>query len=159
MRALLRLYPRAWRELYGKEFAAILATQRMSPRLLLDIIGGAVDARLQPQVRSKQGEVMAVTLLKRCAAAGPEVSKRDQRFAAVTMVAFSFVFGGLYVLAAYLYRGSDLVDALGIMVFPGSLVVAMPFTSLKNYSRAARAVIVGTLLAILAGMSYLATLI
>ena len=101
---------------------------------------------------------MAITLLKRCAA-GSELSTRDQKIAAVAMVAFSFVFGGLYILAAYLYRGSELVDALGIMVFPASLVVAMPFTSLKGHSRAAKAVTVGALLAILAGFSYLATLI
>jgi hypothetical protein len=158
MRILLRLYPKAWRNLYGDEFAGILAAQRMSPRLLLDIIGGAVDARLQPQVRSKEGDVMAMTLLKRCAA-GPELSQRDQKHAAIAMVAFSFVFGGLYILAAYLYRGSELVDALGIMVFPASLIVSMPFTSLKAHSTTAKIVTVGGLLAILAGLSYLATLI
>src|SRR5688572_33298465 len=130
MRLLLRLYPKAWRKLYGEEFAGILKAQRLSPRLLFDIIGGAVDARLQPQVRTNRGDVMAMTLLKRCAARS-EVSTRDQRNAAVTMVAVSIVFGGLYILAAYLYRGSELVDALGIVVFPGALVVAMPFTSLK----------------------------
>ena len=158
MRALLRLYPKAWRDLYGNEFAAILATQRMSPRLLLDIIGGAVDARLQPQVRTNKGDMMAMTLLKRCAA-GPELSTRDQRNTAATMVTFSLLFGGLYVWAAYLYRGNDLVDALGIMVFPASLVVAMPFTSLKGHSRVSQALIVGGLLAILAGISYVATLL
>ena len=158
MRALLRLYPKAWRDLYGNEFAAILAAQRMSPRLLLDIIGGAVDARLQPQVRTNRGDVMAMTLLKRCAARS-EVSTPDQRNAAVTMVAVSIVFGGLYILAAYLYRGSELVDALGIMVFPGALVVAMPFTSLQEHSRVSKVVIVGGLLLVLAGISYVATLI
>jgi len=158
MKILLRLYPKAWRNLYGEEFAGILATQRLSPRLLLDIIGGAVDARLQPQVRSGKGHVMAMTLLKRCAA-GPGVSARDQKYAAVTMVACSVVFGGLYVLAAHLYRGNELVDALGIMAFPGALVVAMPFTSLKRHSTVSKVVIVGGLLLILAGMSYVASLI
>jgi hypothetical protein len=34
MKILLRLYPKAWRDRYGDEFAGILATQRLSPRLL-----------------------------------------------------------------------------------------------------------------------------
>lgn len=50
MSALLRLYPRAWRERYGDELAALLEDQPATLLDRLDLIRGAVDARLHPQV-------------------------------------------------------------------------------------------------------------
>ncbi|HEY8167602.1 MAG TPA: hypothetical protein VIF84_02700 [Candidatus Limnocylindrales bacterium] len=50
MSHLLRLYPRAWRERYGDEMLALLETQPASPLDQLDLIRGALDARLHPQV-------------------------------------------------------------------------------------------------------------
>lgn len=158
MKGLIFLYPRAWRDHYGEEFAEILASQRLSLGLIVDIIGGAVDARLRPQVRTI-GADMTTTFLKRCAAGGPALTEREQRIGATAMVVFSLVFAVLYVLAAYQYPGNELVHAFGIMAFPAALVVSMPFTYLKGQSRAAQAfTVLGTLL-ILAGASYLATLI
>lgn len=50
MRLLLALYPRGWRRRYGAEFGAVLDEQRSSPGLLLDVVLGAIDAHLDPQV-------------------------------------------------------------------------------------------------------------
>src|SRR5262249_46122142 len=52
MTALLRLYPQDWRDRYGDEFLALLETK--PPDLLdrVDIVRGAVDARLHPQRRN-----------------------------------------------------------------------------------------------------------
>ena len=159
MKILLRLYPKAWRKLYGDEFAGILAAQRMSPRLLMDIIGGAVDARLQPQVRMAGGDTMTRNLLKRCAASGPPLSKKDEYLGAAAMIGFSLLFAGLYTWASYVYRDNEMVDAFGIMAFPAALVATMPFTYLKGQSRTARVVTVGGLLLFLAAISYIAALI
>lgn len=41
---LIRLYPRAWRERYGEEFEALLEDCLLSPREVLDVIIGALDA-------------------------------------------------------------------------------------------------------------------
>ncbi len=46
---LLRLYPPAWRRRYGPEVRAMLAEEPRSLRLGLDLIAGAVDARIHPQ--------------------------------------------------------------------------------------------------------------
>lgn len=46
---LLRLYPRAWRERYGEEFAALLGERPASPRDTFDIVLGALDAHLRPR--------------------------------------------------------------------------------------------------------------
>jgi hypothetical protein len=50
VRALLALYPSAWRRRYGFEFAALLDDQPPSPALIWDIVLGAIDAHLDPQV-------------------------------------------------------------------------------------------------------------
>jgi hypothetical protein len=47
---LLRLYPRRWRRRYGDEFAALLEDLAGTPhrwRLAVDVVRGAVDARLE----------------------------------------------------------------------------------------------------------------
>lgn len=55
MRLLLALYPRGWRRRYGAEFGAVLDEQRSSPGLLLDVVLGAIDAHLDPQI-AEDGE-------------------------------------------------------------------------------------------------------
>ncbi len=50
MSGLLRLYPRAWRARYGNEFAELLEARPPSLRDRVDIVIGAIDARLYPQV-------------------------------------------------------------------------------------------------------------
>lgn len=51
MSALLRLYPRAWRDRYGDELEALLEEQPPTLADHFDLIRGALDARLHPQVR------------------------------------------------------------------------------------------------------------
>ena len=50
MKRLLALYPRAWRQRYGDEFLALLEAERPAARLVLDVVVGALDAWLRPQV-------------------------------------------------------------------------------------------------------------
>jgi hypothetical protein len=47
--ALVRLYPRAWRERYGEEFEALMTSHPLGPRMIFDILLGAIDARFSPQ--------------------------------------------------------------------------------------------------------------
>ena len=46
IRALTGLYPRGWRARYGEEFEAFLETQRLTPMMVIDVVLGALDARL-----------------------------------------------------------------------------------------------------------------
>ena len=50
MSALVRLYPQAWRDRYADEFLDLLDTRPPGLRDRLDILLGAVDARLNPEV-------------------------------------------------------------------------------------------------------------
>ena len=47
MRWLLALYPRAWRDRYGEEFEGLLEQERVTPLLVMNVLGGALDARVQ----------------------------------------------------------------------------------------------------------------
>jgi hypothetical protein len=48
---LLRLYPRPWRDRYQEEFVALMSERPPSLADRLDIVRGAIDARLQPQLQ------------------------------------------------------------------------------------------------------------
>lgn len=50
MYRLLRLYPEHWRVRYGEEFAALLETCPPTPFVLLDVLLGALDAHLHPDI-------------------------------------------------------------------------------------------------------------
>jgi Rieske Fe-S protein len=50
-RAILRLYPAAWRERYRDELEDLLGLRRVGAGDLADLLRGALDARMHPQVR------------------------------------------------------------------------------------------------------------
>ena len=50
MNTLMHLYPRAWRERYGDELVALLEEHPPTLADLFDLMRGAFDARLHPQV-------------------------------------------------------------------------------------------------------------
>ena len=50
MTRLIALYPRAWRDRYETEFRALMAERPPRPGDRFDIVRGAIDARLNPQV-------------------------------------------------------------------------------------------------------------
>ena len=56
MTSLMRLYPRDWRERYEDEFLSLLAERPPDVRDRLDIVRGAIDARVRPQVRRGAGD-------------------------------------------------------------------------------------------------------
>ena len=124
MNWLLRLYPEPWRQRYGEEFAAVLVSQRASLGLVLDVLGGAIDAHLHPQIKnshSKQttgDDTMTLAMLQRCAAGGPRLSPQDQRIAAFFMILSSVAIALLYIGLTKLYPHSPAVEAVGYSSFP-----------------------------------------
>lgn len=162
---LVRLYPRAWRERYGAEMSAMLEQMSLTPAAVIDLVAGAVDARVAPHLlasrsnsSSEKEKAMLSSMMKRCAA-GPALSVRDQWIGASVMLGSCLLFSVAYVYAAHRYRGNELVDAFGVMAFPAALLISMPFTYVKGHSRITQWIIVGVSLVILAAISYVATLI
>ena len=94
--SLLALYPRSWRLRYGEEIAAILGQERLTLSRVVDLILGAVDAHLHPELA---GPVLA-------AAGGgtfPPPPGRPRRWLIVimaTLVAVFLLYGGLYAYRA-----------------------------------------------------------
>jgi hypothetical protein len=74
MNRLLGLYPRAWRERYGDELVALLEEHPATLVDLIDLIRGALDARLHPQVggstRPDKASDVSQRILALVAAAG-----------------------------------------------------------------------------------------
>jgi hypothetical protein len=120
----LRLYPARWRERYGEEFAAMLASQRASVGLVLDVFSGAIDAHLHPQIQSsdskqpKGADTMTLELLQRCAAGGPKISPGDQRIASFSMITSALVMAILYIVLTKRYGLAPAVQALFYMSVP-----------------------------------------
>jgi len=118
MNWLLRLYPAPWRARYGEEFAAVLARQRASPGMVLDVLAGAIDARLHPQIQesdSKQmkGEdTMTLEMFARCAAGGPKLSPSERRIAYWLSIWSALFIAILYLVLTKIYREAPAVQAV-----------------------------------------------
>lgn len=163
LRALMRLYPRVWRDRYADEMSAMLSGVPLTPASILDLVAGAIDARVAPQpVRGSHSaappekeKAMFTNLMKRCAV-GPNVTPQDKWLGTTAMLVLSVVFAVLYVLASWKYRDNEYVDAWGIMAFPAAMLLTMPLTYLKGHSRTSQVVIVGGCLLFLFVVSILA---
>jgi len=129
MKWLLQLYPARWRERYGEEFGAVLASQRASVGIVLDVLGGAIDAHLYPQIQNsnskpiKEEDTMTLLMFKRCSAGGPKLSPRDQRIASLFMIVSALVMALLYVALTKIYHSAPAVQAVGYASFPALCLV------------------------------------
>jgi hypothetical protein len=126
---LLQLYPARWRERYGEEFGAVLASQRASVGMVLDVLGGAIDAHLYPQIQNsnskpiKQEDTMTLLMLQRCSAGGPKLSPRDQRIASLFMILSALIMAVLYIALTKIYHSAPAVQAVGYASFPALCLV------------------------------------
>jgi drug/metabolite transporter (DMT)-like permease len=126
---LLQLYPARWRERYGEEFGAVLASQRASVGLVLDVLGGAIDAHLYPQIQHsrskpiKEEDTMTLLMLQRCSAGGPKLSPRDQRIASLFMIFSALVMAALYIGLTKIYHSAPAVQALFYASFPALALI------------------------------------
>jgi len=62
MSRFIRLYPKAWRDRYGDEMVDLLAARPATNRDRVDLVRGAVDARLHPARRDDRPELVARAL-------------------------------------------------------------------------------------------------
>lgn len=155
MKWLIRLYPAAWRQRYGEEFALALGEHRASPGMIIDVVGGAVDAWLHPEFRKQdlstqktlQGEdTMTNAMIKRCAVGGPKLSQREQLTAGIWTAAGMLTLSAIYVVLRKLYHGIPAVEALGYTAMPGSYVLYLQMAYLRNRPFATQAsIVVGVL--------------
>ena len=134
--ALLRLYPRRWRERYGDELADLLGDRPLTVRGFFDLISGAVDAHVTT------GETMPKFLESACRPQGAKHDIADGLRAAAAMIGGTLLMSGLGILAS---RGGwhEVADGLKSLAFPLSLVIMSDMLYLRNQSRVARWLISG----------------
>jgi hypothetical protein len=148
MRILLRLYPRAWRARYGEELAMLLSDQRPSLRLVVDVLAGAIDAHLNPQLAPaesghRKGETTMSTLFAHCRA--QELTAAEYRQSAAVMIGATLVLSGIYLGLKRAFGDTAWIDAFGVSTFPTAVLLSSWKTYFKPYSRTARTImIVGT---------------
>jgi hypothetical protein len=124
MNWILRMYPAQWRARYGEEFAEVLASQRLSAGMVLDVLGGAIDAHLYPQFQESNSEqnrgddTMTLAMLHRCAAGGPKLSSDDRRIASLSVIFSALVLATLYIILTKTYRSAPAVQAVFYMSVP-----------------------------------------
>ena len=136
---LLRLYPRDWRHRYGGEVEMLVANERPSFRLFLDLLAGAVDARLNPQPipkpKTSQGD-QPMSSIKRLCARSPFTVAEQSRSAA-WMLGSALAFASLGLALSTL--GQELLSQAVLYAgFPMAFILSNKSTYLKDYSPVAR---------------------
>ena len=137
--ALLRLYPREWRRRYGDEMRELLAGQRLSFRTIADLVAGAIDARINPQLRAEPAQHQGVASMIKDTICNPAgVTAQDQWKSAGWMVGGSLVLVLASVLLKQQFGANSLSEGLLYAAFPASLMLSNECTYFKRYSKAAR---------------------
>jgi hypothetical protein len=162
VRGMLRLYPHHWRARYGDELAGIFASVPFSLSLVVDLIAGAIDARLHPELvahsaatpASQQGEAhMVGKLMKlRCAGYGVQVTRRDAWLSAGVMIGGTVVFTLIWMSLHIKGGDNPYVDSFATVPFLAAYILSLPFTYLKGRRPSTQAAfILGSLALIVCG--------
>jgi hypothetical protein len=158
---LVRLYPPAWRRRYGRELAALIATQPASFGTAIDLIAGALDAWLYPQASAAAAApdsgggdtVIAKMLQLRCAGYGQASTKQD------TLKGAALVIGGtLAVMLAIMwamtaYPKNPYLESLLLMSWGVPTILSQRYTSLKGRPALVQTVIMGGQAVVIIGIA------
>ena len=163
---LLKLYPRRWRQRYGREFTELMAGQRFSMATVVDVVAGAIDAWIYPQsstakTSGARGEATVMTgILKlRCAGAGAPVTPADNRKAAVLTVAGTLLLTLLWMWGLRVYPDNPYLFSIGTVSFIPPYLLSMRYTTLKGRPDRVQAVFIASqilvVMAIMLGAAWL----
>jgi hypothetical protein len=163
--SLLRLYPRTWRERYGDEFADLLGDQPLKFKQVLDVVAGAIDARLTPQPHMAAargpnvgGESVMNALRASCGVRSVPYTRKEALISAAAMIGLTIVFsfGGIALKRNGWEELGEFMLGFG---FPASLVISVQPMYMKGQSTKAKVILIGGPLVILGVLSYLAAFI
>ena len=151
--SLLRLYPRAWRERYADEFLDACGAGPLTMQQVIDIVGGAIDARFEPQPHlstpQPEGAPMSAILQKLHCAPKASYTATDGLKAA----AFIVIMGLATTMLAVWCRQNGWTFAdhfLKAFAFPASMIGSSHFTFMKGQSTRVKFVISGGTLVLIA---------
>jgi hypothetical protein len=160
---LLRLYPRDWRRRYGAEVAEIVASRPKTLQVAVDLLGGAVDAHMKPQVFARRIESatdgnpgendMVHRLVTGCCPREDMPRKQALFVATLTLVGALLLAGSLMIWENQRFHTIALTMSPGLWILP-----AQPFFLRGHSLRAKIALTAGPLL-VLFLIGYVASLI
>ena len=164
---LLKLYPPRWRRRYGDEFIELMKTQSFSVGTVLDVMAGAVDAWLNPQVSTvrhspdTKGESTMVARVMRlkCAGYGPAVTNSDVRKGVVVTLGGTLLLTLIWMWGVREFDRNPYVMAILPLAYLIPQVLGLRYTSWKGRSARAQMILIGGLLgavtAILLGAAWI----
>jgi hypothetical protein len=151
LRGLLRLYPRPWRDRYEEEMSVVLAAGRPTLRTAVDLVAGAIDARLNPQVMPRleptshqRGALSMTNLLTRCKP--EEITTAQHLRSAGWLLGLTAALTAAWLGLKAQFGDTTLIEALGAAVFPIAVVLSMRSTYLKRYSAPAAWIMIGAMI-------------
>lgn len=162
---LLKLYPPRWRRRYGEEFIDLMAAQPFSVGAAIDVISGAIDAWIHPQLSAAvraapeaKGEttMMAKVMRFKCAGYGSEVTTADAMKGAAVALGGSAVLALVWIWAGQRFADHVVVESLMPMAFFIPLLVGLRYTSLKGRSAGVQAIFIIGLCSVLSAMFLIA---
>jgi hypothetical protein len=148
---LIALYPPAWRRRYGRELAELLATQRASFGMAIDLIAGAIDAWFNPQSSTAAraadakgaGTMVSRMLQLRCAGHGPAVTAEDHRKAVAVTIGGTLALVLPLLWAIKQYGNTPYLQSLMVTSWLIPTAFSQRYTSLKGRSRFVQTVLIG----------------
>jgi hypothetical protein len=153
------MYPASWRERYGEELEMLLAARPPSPRDVVDLAMGALDARLDPQLPGDEPR-SAMPWTQRLpgllAVAGGVLWIAGQSMVAMGTSADAYGWAAillmvLSVLGGYLQAyARPILLAVGAVILCAALVVVLPWGPNGVPALAAMGIVGGGLLALAA---------
>lgn len=160
---LLVLYPPRWRRRYGEELCALIGTRPFSFASMVDVIAGAIDAWLDPQMMTaaqsapdEEGEEMLGKAMKfRCAGYGPQITRADEWKSLGVMLGGTLVLTVGWMWLHFTMGDHPYVDAFSLMPFLAAMLLSMRYTYLKGRTWQTQAIFIGgsiTMLTLLFGV-------
>jgi hypothetical protein len=148
-RWFLKLYPRDWRERYGEELAAVVGDEPLSLKNSIDLIAGAIDARV-----TKERKMPAI-LRTGCLTKNDPQSIADGMRGAAMMIVSTAILSGIGIAAGRngFHETGDFFKGLS---FPISLAMMSHVMYLRKQSAAAKWIITGGTITFLVVISLLA---
>ena len=143
MKLLLNLYPPSWQRRYRSEVEELLKEETVKFRTILDLMAGAVDAWLNPNVNLEETIMMRETMITVSRCKSTEISTAEGVRCAILIIVLCLVFTFIGVTLDKTLGPNIYVKAFLNSAFFISFTIACGYTFLKPYSRAARNVIMG----------------
>lgn len=148
---LLKLYPPRWRRRYGREVEELVAERRFSIGAAADLIAGAIDAWLNPQLAvaagrtemKGKGPMIAIPMQLKCWSHGPEIGAADKAKSTSVMIGGTLFLALLYLWSVWTFGKNAYLLALSPMSYFLPMLISLRWTALKGRSNRTQFIFIG----------------